>query len=115
MAKGKQSIAVRSYAQLSEKEAYELLAMASGRGTSPSEPVRQRILDLISKGQRFGIVMAETAAKEKLDAAECKKIVIAINLSFKKTGTPYGIRYIPNKDGFLFVPIEKINEMFGKS
>lgn len=115
MGKGKGAITIKTFAQLSEKEAYELLAMSAGRGTSPSEPIRQKILDLISKGQRYGIVMAETAEKEKLDAAECKKIVIAINLSFKKTATPYGIRYVPAKDGFLFVPAEKIAEMFGKS
>ncbi len=112
---GKRLVNVKNFSQLSEKEAFALLQMASSRSGGIFESVRMKILELIGLGQNYGIVYAETASKEKLDNSECKKIVSSINNTFERNNVKHRIRYVPSKDGFLFMPEEKITAFLGKS
>lgn len=108
-------VVVKNAANLSEKEALAMLQMAAGRRPGTHEPIRLKILDLISKGQNYGSITVQDSNQLPLNPSECKKIVIAINLQFKKTGVSHVVRYVPSKDVFVYVPLEKIDEWFGKS
>lgn len=109
----KKKILVKTFSSVSEVEARGLLQMVLGRAHSIVEPIRNRMLELISKGQRYGLVSAEDADHNPLSPEDSKKYAVQLNLNMKKSG--FEVRYISPRDSFLFVPTEKFKEMLGKA
>lgn len=108
----KKHLRLKTSVGMSEKEALELLSTAQSRVTGAFDAIRNRIFEMTSKGQHYGLIQAETVSGEKLSPPDCKKVVSGINTDLKRRGFKYSIRYIPAREGFLFVPLAKIEEFF---
>lgn len=108
----KKKIQVKTFTSISEKEARDLILMTSGRPDALIDPIRNKMIDLISKGQRYGLVTAEDVDKQPISLEDAKKLAVMLHVSFKKSG--YAVKYIPSKNSFLYVPTEKLTEMLAK-
>lgn len=107
-------LTVKTARALSEREALALLQTAATSKTGLLEAIKNEIFTRVSKNENFGIVIPAGPNGEKITDAERKNGTTMINSDFRKRAFQYAVRYVPSHEGWVYAPLAKIEELFGK-